>query len=525
MAIQIPIITSLEDSGIKAAKAAFNNFKLAVREAEGGMNKFKAGGNAALQSVKDNAGAFALAAGSALVTFAAKGVAAFQELAIESGKFADATGLTVEEASRLIEVTGDLGIETKDVETAVGKMNKELGKSPELFKELGIQVAYARDGSVDANETFLNTIDRLNKIKDPAERAKVATQVLGRSWQNMAELIAGGSERLRESLYGVSDAKVISKRELENARRFRAAMDDLKDVVEDIALVIGEKLVPYLADASKEIKDAAPEIELTTASLDYLGKKMIGTPTEQFKANMNMAKSALALFGVEAGKKETQEDLVNLGGYASAAADSFEKMNQQTLNAIKYAKLQPLKPITTQANSLATELKNVKTAWDEIVARFDEKVAFDQAVEKLAEVEAAAAQAFATGADSDIAKYNVAAADMIGLLAIISEGLGALASREIKLRFTTEGFPAALALAQYYQGGAEFRGLDPMQALTQAGIPTLSAGSSSGAGTIGGSTVNVTVTSADPNQVVAAIQEWSRNNGSVPINTTSSIRR
>ncbi len=48
MAIQIPIITSLEDSGIKAAKAAFNNFKQEVGKAEGAMGKFKAGGKAAL---------------------------------------------------------------------------------------------------------------------------------------------------------------------------------------------------------------------------------------------------------------------------------------------------------------------------------------------------------------------------------------------------------------------------------------------------------------------------------------------
>jgi phage-related minor tail protein len=40
-----------------------------------------------------------------------------------------------------------------------------------------------------------------------------------------------------------------------------------------------------------------------------------------------------------------------------------------------------------------------------------------------------------------------------------------------------------------------------------------------------GSTINVTVTSADPNQVVAAIQKWTRDNGAVPMTTTTSIRR
>jgi hypothetical protein len=39
MAINIPIITSLEDTGIKNAKAAFGDFKTAVGQAEGGTRQ------------------------------------------------------------------------------------------------------------------------------------------------------------------------------------------------------------------------------------------------------------------------------------------------------------------------------------------------------------------------------------------------------------------------------------------------------------------------------------------------------
>ena len=65
MAINIPIITSLEDTGIKSAKAAFNDFKTAVGKAEGGMGKFKAGSKVALDAVKANAGTLAIAGAAA----------------------------------------------------------------------------------------------------------------------------------------------------------------------------------------------------------------------------------------------------------------------------------------------------------------------------------------------------------------------------------------------------------------------------------------------------------------------------
>jgi hypothetical protein len=61
MAIKIPIITELQDEGIKRAKREFDKFKGAVLGAEGTMGKFKAGGKAAFEAVAANATAFALA--------------------------------------------------------------------------------------------------------------------------------------------------------------------------------------------------------------------------------------------------------------------------------------------------------------------------------------------------------------------------------------------------------------------------------------------------------------------------------
>lgn len=545
MAIKIPIITELQDEGIRKAKREFDKFKGAISEAEGTMGKFKAGGKAAFDAVKQNAAVFATAAGAAVVNFAIQGVQAFQDLAIKADKFASATGLAVEEASRLLEVTGDLGIDAATVETAIGKMNQNLGKSPDLFEKLGVQVAYANDGTVDANETFLNTIDRLNKIKDPAERAKVAAELLGKGWRDMSELIQMGSDDLRASLAQVSSAKTITPEEAAKAKKFRDTMNDLKDVVEDLSLVVGEKLVPMLADAGNQLKDAKPSVDIAAASFDVLGKKMTGTPTEQFTANMNLAQSALALFGIEVGKKDTQENVVNLGGYMEQAAEGFMEMNQQTLNAMKYGKMKPLEPLTTAAENLATQIDNIDEAWARLTGNLDAQVAFDNAKQTLGELEAAAAEAFNTGADSDIVKYNAVAAEFAGQLAAISQGLGNIASREIKIRFEAEGPAAALALAAWYRGGGELKGLTASQLIGQSGfsfgVPgrasggavtaggtylvgergpeLLTMGSSSGYVTPNGagSTVTINVNGADPNAVVAALRQYITVNGSLPL--------
>lgn len=545
MAVSIPIVSEFINTGIKQAERAFLDIRKQVAQAEGTMGKFKAAGKGVFDAVGANAASFAAAAGGALVTFAAQGVTAFQDLALSADKFAGATGLAVEEASRLMEVAGDIGIETSSLETSIGKMNQNLGKSPDLFEELGVQVEYAKDGTVDANETFLNVIDRLNKIKDPAERARVATQLLGKGWRDMSNLISMGSDDLRKSLATVSDAKTISPQEAEKARKFRDNMDNLKDTIEDLSLQIGETLVPALSTAVEQIN----KLQLPTIGGGFL-KSFFGGPTDKVAGQMQMVSGLLQVFGVnleDAGDKDpliTEEEINNM----QMAATELDKFNQAALNQIKYARLKPFKELSTGAEQLATELDNINEAWDRLVGNLNMTVEFDRAQQELVALEEAAAKAFATGADSDIAKYNVEAANFANTLALIAEGLGKVASREIKIRFNAEGPGAALALAAWYRSGAELSGLTASQLLGAAGlsIPGLATGGMASAGGTylvgergpelltmgarsgyvtpnhalgGGGPINVTVTSADPNEVVRALQAYVRQSGPVPVTT------
>ena len=275
MAINIPILTEFSDAGIKAAKAAFQNFKTAIADAEGGMGKFKAGSKVALDAVAANAATFGAAAGAAVGKFVADGITAFQDLALSAGKFADATGLAVEDASRYIEAAGDIGIPIDAVEGAIGRLNKTIGADPDKVRKLGVDLVYLKDGSLDVNETFKNTIDRLKGIKDPAEKARVASELLGRGWQSMAELIQMGSDELAASLKNVSDQKVISKEELQMAKDYREAMQNLGDTTEDIKVKSGQRLIPMVTFLAKGVEKA---YEFDAAVTEFF-KDVVGNGT------------------------------------------------------------------------------------------------------------------------------------------------------------------------------------------------------------------------------------------------------
>ena len=545
MAINIPILTEFSDSGIKAAKAAFGNFKTAVADAQGGMGKFKAGAGAALDAVKANAGNLAMAGAAAFATFAAQGIKAFQELALGAEKFATSTGLAIEDASRYMEVAGDLAIPVDAVEGAIGRLNKTIGADPDKVRKLGVDLVYLADGSLDVNATFLNTIERIKGIKDPAEKAKVAAQLLGKGWQSMSTLIEMGADDLSTALGNVSDSKVIDPAELKKAKEFRDAMDKLKDSIDDVTLAVGEGLVPVLTDLAdlldkvQSVQDIFKKIPGATWLADQMN--MVSPLISAWNLLSTGVKNFFSLFEDE---KEVIPVFAEDMRLAREDTDDFKV-------AIKQARLDAILPFNNAVDGMTTALMNADNAWKDLTDSLDQEVSLDNAKTKLAELEAAAKLAFGSGAQADIDAYEQQAADFATMLSTIAGNMDNISSKEILIRYKTQGPAAGLELANYLAQGAEYRGLSEYDALTLSGIsgtranggpvmgggtylvgergPELFTPSTSGNITPnhamgGGSTITVNVNGGDPDAVVRAIQKYARQNGAIPLQTTTSAR-
>jgi hypothetical protein len=265
-----------ESGGLKKVKAD-------VDATDGSVNKLKSGWAGMVDNVKANAGMFAAAAGAALVTFGVKAVAAFTDAALAAGKFSDATGLSEEDASRWIEVAGDVGVSAETMEGAFVRLQKAVAANSPAFRELGIEVAKNKDGTTDANATMLNAIEALNGIKDSAKRTEAASLLFGRGFAQAAEVVLGDSKKMEAALKAVSDQQVFDKAEVEKARKLREALDNLQDTVEGLTLEFGGKLAPAVTDAAEDLQavvDVAEDLKV----LDIAGEiqKWL-TPMSQLK--------------------------------------------------------------------------------------------------------------------------------------------------------------------------------------------------------------------------------------------------
>lgn len=390
MAINIPIVTEFVDAGLKSAQGAFDTFRTKVGEAEGGMGKFKAGAGVALDTVKANAGNFALAAGGAIAGFAFKAIDDFNDLAFAVDDFRNRTQLSLDQSSRWKSYTDDLGIEADAMIKVFDKLGKGASNQIPAFQELGVEIAFGPDGTTDIEETFLRVVDKLNSLEDPADRAKLSAELLGKGWQDVAEIVNMSSDDIRGALGAVGDFELIDEEEIQKAKDLREAQDRLGDALAEISVTIGEKLIPALTDATNAavpLLDAiGPLIDVVfdgaDANSDYATQ--ISKSNSQMRIGQELASKLFGWLGI--GNDET-EDLADnnvvLADSLSKTVDEIVKLYDANRNVI-------------------VSLEDVDDALANLKGEVDERQAWRNLISEIETVKDKAIEAFVEGTPAAI---------------------------------------------------------------------------------------------------------------------------
>lgn len=384
MAIRVPIISDFDEAGINKALMGFKKLSHDLSVADGAMAKFRVASGAAFDLAKQNAIAFGAAAAGAVTAFVGKAIGDFMRLGLAVDKFSSATGTTTEQASRFIEVMGDMGIESNSLQTALNKLNRAAADGADGFKMIGAEIARTSSGAVDVQQTFFNVIDALRGIQDPALRAKAATELLGRGWMELSRLVGEGSAKLKTALASVSDTKIFSNEDTQRAKDFQAAMEKLKDVAEDFAINVARQLLPVLQKAVELLAQLGEIMGTATFTADDLNKYLGRTVmvTEQMAAAWR-------------------------DGYAAMASAQ-----------------DPMNVLTAELDAMETELEQVKTAWDTFKGALNLEVEFARVSENIDAFETKWIEAMVNGTvnaaefrkELNLQKLEVAAlAEQVGL--------------------------------------------------------------------------------------------------------------
>jgi hypothetical protein len=168
----------------------------------------------------------------------------------EIERTAAATGLAAEEFQRLAYAARQIGIDSDAMEKSLDFLAKTLGEAggtgPEAkeaaqkFAEFGIAVRDS-SGHLRSTSDLLDEIsDKMAAMSDPAEKAEMAMELLGKSGQKLIAILGEGSGALHERGSG---AAVITQEDIENIKEAHNAVIEFGNKVEVVA---AKALVGYV---------------------------------------------------------------------------------------------------------------------------------------------------------------------------------------------------------------------------------------------------------------------------------------
>jgi len=225
-------------------------------------------------------------------------------------------------------------------------------------------------------------------------------------------------------------------------------------------------------------------------------------------------------------------------------------------DVIKQTRVDALTPFKITLNDTWKEIRNVDQAWKDLTGTLEAEVAIDNAKVSLDDLSEAAAKAFSTGSQEDLANYRQQLLNATTDIANLAEGMDDASSRQVKILVDKGDLEGALALigqikafqktyknvSDPYAAMAGFdlsllAGLD-FSGFRASGGPVARGGSyivgekgpelftPGASGNItpnnalgGGGGITVNVNGGDPNSIVRALQQYVRQSGPVPVNT------
>ena len=202
------------------------------------------------QSAKRIEGAFAGVGGaikSAFTGFAATLTAGFladvvQQVVDAQDALSDlskSTAISVETLAGLGFAAKTTGGDLDSIATAINKLQVNIGKDPEKYKQLGIDAKSGYDA-------FKQLADIFVAIEDPEKRAAVAAEALGKAWAGAAPALSEGAEGFDALGTKGTALSGVTEDSVKGAAELNSKLDILKARAGGAASELVNSLVPSL---------------------------------------------------------------------------------------------------------------------------------------------------------------------------------------------------------------------------------------------------------------------------------------
>jgi hypothetical protein len=260
------------------------------------------------------------------VAFSASAVIGFaKDIVDTAGNINDlsqAMGVSTDAVQDFKSVAEQSGATIDDVGAAINKLNVEAGNGAAGFEKLHLNLAEIQ--ALSPEDRFRAVADALQEIKDPAERAAIGQELLGKGYKNLAASIDQGIGSTR-------DANKMSKETI-----------DTLDSFGDTLVRLGTKTKNFFGEAlAKAINTPRDVIRDMTADLDRLGiaiDKVVAKAPKIPDAFKGLSRADVTLKGLNADEVGQIEEALNKERKAldetAKAADAHAKKIKEVQDAL-----------------------------------------------------------------------------------------------------------------------------------------------------------------------------------------------
>jgi hypothetical protein len=183
-------------------------------------------------------------------------------------KLSQAMGISTEEANALRGALNDISSNaisgTVDADAYISTFQRfaqQLRANEDGIKQLGVATRDANGHLREANEVFTEALKVVGDYKPGLDQTAAAQRLFGRSVQDVMVLQRLSNEVLEEAKKKNEDLNLtITQQNVEAAGAYKAAMNDVGDVLEGVMKTVGDAVMPVFTELARYLASTGPYV-------------------------------------------------------------------------------------------------------------------------------------------------------------------------------------------------------------------------------------------------------------------------
>lgn len=182
------------------------------------------------------------------------------KMTTEAQKLGRTLGISATQASVLNVALGDV-YGTTDQYVAIAKgMDQQLKKNERQMNAFGLETRDAGGHLKSQNALILDGLEVLRGYKEGTDRNIAASVLFGRSVNVSSEMLALNAEKMAAAKEKAEAlGLVVGSDDVEASNKFRAAMNDMHDIIDAVMKAVGSALLPVLNDLGTWFSEYGPQ--------------------------------------------------------------------------------------------------------------------------------------------------------------------------------------------------------------------------------------------------------------------------